>query len=352
MNDNDNQNHPTTETQTPNPPTIKVIAELGESEFISVCLQKCRDHAIPLAQPSPNLTEIFEAVGQHLQAHRRRPTTEFPDGDKQWRSIQRDLSALYSSIEKIILCKISARCAPKIEGPSEQNAETEQLQSGHSGGHPTGQPPVTGRSTPGHSADFERSTADQNAGASDQEPDDDDLEEEDFEDDLDDEDNEEQIEKARAEYLAQLWRERASRSPIDDLSPEYQKELFELLQEHPKSIVLAMISQPPPLGWGVKTSRPSLKRFIDRYRKQNEKAELARTAEDAAKITSDPNASLSAFAEATQRLVQMRLFQTASDPDSDAEDLQFLCRFMDRQRRTDLSERRVQIAEQKSTDTK
>ena len=347
--------------QTQNPPALRIIAELSESEIIPVFVQMCRDRAIPISQPSPNLAEILEAVDKHLQAHRSRPIIDFPGGDQAWRLAKNDLTSLRSSIEKILVRKLSAPFTSASERRSEQTAESEYLASEQPGARSCERSPSATSAHTAHSPSADRSFNGQQTLAGNRpgalveedfdEEDDDQLDEDELDDDDDLEDDAEQIQNARAEYLGQLLRERTSRSPLDDLSPECQKTLFELLQDHAHTLVAEMVSQPKPLGWGLQTSRHSLKRFCNRYRKQHRETELAEAANEAQKLVQNPSATPQNFAEATRRLIQSRLFEMAKDPHCDTDAMEFVSRYLDRQRKADLSERRIQLAEQKSTDT-
>jgi hypothetical protein len=352
-------NHNQSTIQTQNSPALRIIAELSESEIIPVFVQMCRDRAIPISQPSPNLAEILEAVDQQLQAHRSRPIIDFPGGDQAWRLAKNDLTSLRSSIEKILVCKLSARFTSATEHRSEQTAESEYLASEQPGARSCELSPSATRAVAAHSPSADRSFNGQQTlagdlpGALDEEDFEDEDDDQLDEDELDDEDDfedYEQIQNARAEYLGQLLRERISRSPLDDLSPECQKTLVELLQDHAHTLVAEMVSQPKPLGWGLQTSRHSLKRFCNRYRKQHRETELAEAANEAQKLVQNPSATPQNFAEATRRLIQIRLFEMAKDPHCDTDAMEFVSRYLDRQRKADLSERRLQLAEQKSTD--
>ncbi|MGV3771793.1 MAG: hypothetical protein ACO1QB_02755 [Verrucomicrobiales bacterium] len=61
---------------------------------------------------------------------------------------------------------------------------------------------------------------------------------------------------------------------LDQLNPEQQEELFELLCSHTTKEVLQKISAPPPEGWGIDTHLTSLRRFYQRKQLEFMKAEL------------------------------------------------------------------------------
>lgn len=101
-----------------------------------------------------------------------------------------------------------------------------------------------------------------------------------------------------------------------------------------------MLAQPEPLGWNLQTSTSSLKRFRTRYRKQVEAQERAEAIDEAQQILNERGPEYPKFLEATERLLKLRLFKTASDPESQTRELAQLFRIVDRHRRTNLAERK------------
>jgi hypothetical protein len=148
-------------------------------------------------------------------------------------------------------------------------------------------------------------------------------------------------------YLAQLLRERTAKSPLDRLSPERQQTLYEMLEDLSASIVNNMISLPEPDGWGVKIHPSSLARFSRRYGKKLEAAERAEALAEANKVLKELGPESPEFAQAIQRLLKLRCFKSALNPKSATRDLEALFRIIDRQRRTDLAERKQTLAETK-----
>jgi hypothetical protein len=159
--------------------------------------------------------------------------------------------------------------------------------------------------------------------------------------------SENKIKQARAQYLAELQRERASRSPIDNLSPERQQMLFEMLEENTATAVAEMIAEPEPLGWDFKIHASSLKRFRDRYKLQLAKAERLRVVAESTQTVEQFGPGHKKAIDAANNLVKLRFFDAARDSKTSTRDLHILSRILDRQRRTDLAERKQTLAETK-----
>lgn len=116
----------------------------------------------------------------------------------------------------------------------------------------------------------------------------------------------------------------ASQSPLDKLSPEEQERLYELVSHHSVTTVYRVVSLPVPEGWGLSTSRQSLYRFRERHRelKQREHRRQMKTAAQA--ILEDLEGADEQFANASERLLKLRLLETANDPTSKTRDLREL----------------------------
>jgi hypothetical protein len=156
--------------------------------------------------------------------------------------------------------------------------------------------------------------------------------------------------RGRAGYLAQLLRESVStKSPIDDLPPERQQALYRLVQEIPLTVIVKMIAAPEPRGWNFKTSDTSLRRFKERYRKKAAAAERAQALVEAQETIQQTGGDEQAYMDATRRLLKIKLFKNAADPEGSDEKVELFIGLLDRQRRTDLAERRVRVTEQRAT---
>jgi hypothetical protein len=145
--------------------------------------------------------------------------------------------------------------------------------------------------------------------------------------------------------MAQLLREATTPSPIDDFPLDRQQSLYQLLQDNPATVVVKMIAAPEPVGWNFHISDTSLRRFERRYRKKLEAAERAAAYAEARAVIEQTSSDEQAYTQAAQRLMKLRLYQTVADPAGSDTKLELLFKLLDRQRRTDLAERRVQIAE-------
>ncbi|HUS35428.1 MAG TPA: hypothetical protein VM680_08770, partial [Verrucomicrobiae bacterium] len=120
------------------------------------------------------------------------------------------------------------------------------------------------------------------------------------------------------------------------------------IHEHPLTAVVKMVRAPEPIGWNLKTCDTSLRRFKERYKKKLEAAELANAFTEAEETIQQTGADEQTYMNAARRLLKIRLYKNAADPEGSAEELELLIRLLDRQRRTDLAERRVQVAEKKA----
>ena len=157
--------------------------------------------------------------------------------------------------------------------------------------------------------------------------------------------------KGRAAYLAELLRESvAGKSPIDDLPPERQEALYQLIQHTPLTVAVKMIAAPEPTGWNFKTSDSSLRRFNERYRKKAEAAQNAKALAEACETIQQNGGDEQACMDATRRLLKIKLYKNAAEPDGSFEKIELIMRLLDRQRRTDILERRVSVAEQRAHD--
>lgn len=116
----------------------------------------------------------------------------------------------------------------------------------------------------------------------------------------------------------------ASQSPLDKLPAEKQAQLYDLVTHQPISAVLNAISIPAPQGWGLRTSRQSLYRFRDRHRelKRREHRRQMKTAAQA--VLEDLEGADEQFVNASERLLKLRLLETANDPASKTRDLRDL----------------------------
>jgi hypothetical protein len=158
------------------------------------------------------------------------------------------------------------------------------------------------------------------------------------------------IDRERAEYLALVLRESSpSKSPIDDFPPERQQTLYQLTQELPLTAVVKMLAAPEPVGWNFQTCDTSLRRFKKRYEKKLRSTELMAAFTEARRFLAETAHDEQSYMDAARRLLKIRLYKNAADPEGSAEELELLMSLLDRQRRTDLAERRVKVAEQKAT---
>jgi hypothetical protein len=121
-----------------------------------------------------------------------------------------------------------------------------------------------------------------------------------------------------------------------------------MLEEYDATVVVKMIAEPEPLGWNFKIHVSSLKRFRHRYQLQLDKAERLRVIAEATTAITEFGPANSKAIEAGHNLVKLRFLDAARDFKFSNNDLQVLARIVDRQRRTDLAERKQTFAEGKS----
>ena len=107
-----------------------------------------------------------------------------------------------------------------------------------------------------------------------------------------------------------------------------------------------VIAEPPPIGFGVKTSQASLYRFRDRYKQakgQSQKTQHAKAIED---LMAKANDTEDVFQAAVQRLLKTRLLTTTSEPSSDLAAIHSLINSLTKLRKQTLAERKQSHAEQ------
>jgi hypothetical protein len=124
-------------------------------------------------------------------------------------------------------------------------------------------------------------------------------------------------------------------SPLDELPPARQSELFDLMEDFSGENVLKAITRPEPDGWGIQTSERSLYRFQKRYRqiRQLEKLkELEATRHDPV-----------AFAKAADQLLNDRLFETLINPKSKTSEVRDLYQSHLRRILADLATQRLTL---------
>jgi hypothetical protein len=318
------------------------LATLDTADVTSFFIEQCAKRQIPIPNPNPTLADIHTAIATHLRSHGSLRIVDYPGGEHEWSHALSGLTVLESAIEKVIAEKTRIRSNP----PSAPSPRPETLRADPASASATACAGACGSASaiasagacpprdPRSSAHSEAHNgpsqpANQPRPATASKP-------------KSTQPSDEEVAQARAEYLAGLLRERTSRSPLNDLPAERQKILFELLEANPATLVHEMLSQPEPLGWGLQTSADSLRRFQKRQSKQIQQAELAAAAAEAAKLAADPTSSADYFAAATERVVQMRLFQRATDPTVPMREIYDLSRALDRHRRASFIERKLE----------
>ena len=136
-------------------------------------------------------------------------------------------------------------------------------------------------------------------------------------------------------------------SPLDDLPPDTQAEIFSLLDRYKLDRVTLHVTSAPPNGMGIVTSRSSLYRFHQRHsarrttRRRQEDAAVTAQLIAEAKTPGDISTTAS-------QLIALRLVETASEENSDPSHLLALSKAIDRLQAIQHAERRLRLAEQKA----
>jgi hypothetical protein len=129
-------------TQPPFPKTLAELTALDASNAIPFLKSTCDLLNVPLLDQNPTPAEALNAARQHFQQHQRRAIVEYPGGESAWTKTYRDLCQFISNMEKL--------CA-EIQS-SNQAGTTSGTQSGtHTGtqsGTPSGTPNQSTNSNP------------------------------------------------------------------------------------------------------------------------------------------------------------------------------------------------------------
>jgi hypothetical protein len=145
-----------------------------------------------------------------------------------------------------------------------------------------------------------------------------------------------------------------TRSPLDHLTPEQQRALFDLTyQPYTIGDILEAIALPAPLGFNLKISEGALRRFRTRYEKacqtQRERLTKKRAAELKSQLLAS-NDPASAFQAIAQNLLHQRFLDVAADAAAEdmlVETLDPYIQTLNRLNAGRLAERKQTLAEKK-----
>jgi hypothetical protein len=116
----------------------------------------------------------------------------------------------------------------------------------------------------------------------------------------------------------------SSKSPLDQLPPDLQEHLYDLITHYPITTVHRTISLPAPEGWGLSTSRQSLYRFQDRFAEMKLRERRRQLKHTAKSILEDLQGAEEQFTSASESLLKVRLLETANDSRSKTRDIRDL----------------------------
>jgi hypothetical protein len=134
-------------------------------------------------------------------------------------------------------------------------------------------------------------------------------------------------------------------SELDDLPLSTREQIIELVEKHTYEVVTEFVIAPLPQGLGLKTSKSSLKRFVQRYHRGQLKSQREQAAREAAEIAAAAD-NPETLAAATSHLLRHRLL-TLVNVDADPDTLLKYIRALDVLAATTQAERRLRLAESK-----
>lgn len=142
----------------------------------------------------------------------------------------------------------------------------------------------------------------------------------------------------------------SGRSPLDKLQPNEQHAILRLLEDHEPEHIAEVLAEPPPIGFGIQTSRPALYRFRNRCDRARDEACKAQHAKAVNDLIAKANDSEDAFQAAVQRVLKARLLNTTTEPNADLNTIDALITSLTKLRKQNLAERKQAHAEAKSKD--
>jgi hypothetical protein len=217
--------------------------------------------------------------------------------------------------------------------------------------------PQTTPTPPPPGADSKKQSTSTSSGADPVDLDDGENEDDENEDDVDEEYAEdEEIEDDDldlAEYLdnesleaaLDLREHLAGRSPLDKLEPRIQQILLRLMEDHKPEHVAEAIAEPPPIGFGIQTSKASLYRFRERYTQAKEQSRKAQHAKAIQDLLAKAGNSEEAFQAAVQSVLKARLLTTTTEPNAPLDTIDALITTLNKLRKQSLAERKQLHAE-------
>lgn len=138
------------------------------------------------------------------------------------------------------------------------------------------------------------------------------------------------------QIAADLYESIHHRSKLAKLASVQRYAIYELNKTWDTESILQIISMPPPVGIGFRSSLAGLKRFLQDYRRilrdeQNVELE-SKTEEQRLAIEQSfetANASDESFRQAAERQIRKRLFITTADPGSDYHEIRWLLKSLE-----------------------
>lgn len=133
---------------------------------------------------------------------------------------------------------------------------------------------------------------------------------------------------------------------LNTLPAETQAYIRALLEEYSSPQVAAILAKPAPEGIEREISTHALFRFHRRQRQTNERKQLAIFAQKARESLDNADATDAEFTNAAVRFIRASLLDTVTEVNS-LELLKSIHGMINSLRRTDIAERRINLAEQK-----
>jgi hypothetical protein len=137
------------------------------------------------------------------------------------------------------------------------------------------------------------------------------------------------------------------RSALDLLPEDQRNAIGELLMDYSPETVQELLAKPQPKGLGVDFSASSLRRFHTRHQRRLNIREQRELHAQIRTLLGEPGASGSAFLNASERLLKIRLFKATADSDTKLDAIAILTRTLNSMRKQALAERKQRHTERK-----
>jgi hypothetical protein len=140
-----------------------------------------------------------------------------------------------------------------------------------------------------------------------------------------------------------------SKSPLDMLPITQQELLYDLLSRYTYRKVKDVIALPPPRGLNITPSLGALFDFKRRYAKRSQLQKKKEVGLLALELLNEPPVADDGYAQASERLLRLRLLETINNPASKTSEIRDLFQTLVRLRAQTVSEKRLKLAERKQS---